>query len=111
MRREQSGREPGGVSRKAHSLRIGFIGVGRMGLPMCANLAQAGYDVVAGDVRADREGAVTACGARWGGTGVEVAAVADVLITVLPGTQELRDMMLAPGDVRRSCRRRLPGLI
>jgi 3-hydroxyisobutyrate dehydrogenase len=80
-------------------LRIGFIGAGRMGLPICANLARAGYDVIAGDVRADREGAVTACGARWGGTGIEVAAVADVLITMLPGTPELHDMMLAPGGV------------
>jgi 3-hydroxyisobutyrate dehydrogenase len=87
------------MKRKAHSLRIGFIGVGRMGLPMCANLARAGYDVVAGDVRTEREGAVTACGARWGGSGIEVAAVADVLITMLPGTQELHDLMLAPGGV------------
>jgi hypothetical protein len=42
---------------------------------------------------------VTACSARWGGTGIEVAAVADVLITMLPGTSELHDMMLAPGGV------------
>jgi 3-hydroxyisobutyrate dehydrogenase-like beta-hydroxyacid dehydrogenase len=40
-----------------------------MGLPMCANLTRAGYDVMAGDARADREAAVTACGARWGDTG------------------------------------------
>jgi 3-hydroxyisobutyrate dehydrogenase len=86
-------------SLKSHSLRVGFIGVGRMGLPMCANLAQAGYDVVAGDMHAELEGAVIACGAHWGGTGIEVAAVADVLITMLPGTQELHDMMLAPGGV------------
>jgi 3-hydroxyisobutyrate dehydrogenase len=70
-----------------------------MGLLMCANLARAGYDVIAGDARADREDAVMACGAHWGGTGVEVAAVADVLITVLPGTQELHDMMLEPRGV------------
>jgi 3-hydroxyisobutyrate dehydrogenase len=50
-------------------MRIGFVGVGRMGLPMCANLVRAGYDVVAGDVCADREDAVRGCGARWGGTG------------------------------------------
>jgi 3-hydroxyisobutyrate dehydrogenase-like beta-hydroxyacid dehydrogenase len=98
------------MSREAHSLRVGFIGVGRMGLPMCANLARAGYDVVAGDVRADRRGAVMACGARWGGTGTEVAAVADVLITMLPGTQELHDMMLAPEVCWRLCLRQLPGL-
>lgn len=81
------------------STRVGFIGVGRMGLPMCANLVRAGYDVTAGDVREELHGAVLACGARWGGPGPAVAAAADVLITVLPGGPELRDLMLAPGGV------------
>ena len=80
-------------------MRVGFIGVGRMGLPMCANLVRAGFDVTAGDVRTDLEGAVLACGARWGGTGPGVAGAADVLITMLPGGAELRDMMLVPGGV------------
>jgi 3-hydroxyisobutyrate dehydrogenase len=86
------GLEGGGV-------RVGFIGAGRMGLPMCGNLVRAGFDVTAGDVRIDRESAVLACGARWGGTGIAVAAAADVLITMLPGGPELRDMMLVPGGV------------
>jgi 3-hydroxyisobutyrate dehydrogenase len=77
--------------------RIGFLGVGRMGLPMCANLSRAGYDVTAGDLRAELEAAVTACGARWGSTTPGVAAAADVLITMLPGPQEVRDAMLEPG--------------
>jgi 3-hydroxyisobutyrate dehydrogenase len=79
------------------STRVGFIGVGRMGLPMCANLVRAGHEVIAGDLREELEGAVTACGARWGGPGPTVAAAADVLITMLPGSPELRDLMLAPG--------------
>jgi len=32
----------------AQVTRIGFIGVGRMGLPMCANLVRAGYESVPG---------------------------------------------------------------
>lgn len=69
-------------------MRVGFIGLGRMGLPMCANLVRAGYEVTAGDLRPGRQDAVAACGARWGGTAAEVAITADVLITVLPGTRE-----------------------
>ena len=30
---------------------IGFIGLGNMGLPMCLNLVDAGFDVVALDLR------------------------------------------------------------
>lgn len=80
-------------------MRVGFIGVGRMGLPMCANLVRAGYDVTAGDVREELQHAVIACGARWGGPGPAIAAAVDVLITMLPGGPELRDLMLAPGDL------------
>jgi 3-hydroxyisobutyrate dehydrogenase-like beta-hydroxyacid dehydrogenase len=35
-------------------------------------------------------------GTRWGGTPDEVAAQAEVLITILPGSQELHDVMLIP---------------
>jgi 3-hydroxyisobutyrate dehydrogenase len=79
--------------------RIGFIGVGRMGLPMCANLVRAGYEVTAGDARGEREGAVTGCGARWKGAAAEVAAEVDVLITVLPGPGEVHDVMAGRGGV------------
>ncbi len=78
---------------------VGFIGLGRMGLPMCANLVRAGYDVTAGDLRPGRQAAAAACGARRGGTAAEVAVTAEVLITMLPGTRELHDMMLMPGGV------------
>ena len=77
--------------------RIGFLGVGRMGLPMCAKLAGAGYAVTAGDLCAELEAAVTECGARWKSTSAEVAGAADVLITMLPGPQEVQDAMLEPG--------------
>jgi 3-hydroxyisobutyrate dehydrogenase len=30
---------------------IGLVGLGRMGLPICANLVRAGYRVLAGDRR------------------------------------------------------------
>ena len=77
--------------------RIGFIGVGRMGLPMCANLVQAGYQVTAGDVRAELESTVTGCGARWEGRPAALAAEADVLITMPPGPSEVHDVMAGPG--------------
>lgn len=64
-----------------------------MGLPICANLARAGYDVVAGDVRPELEADVRAAGARWAGETGSVAAVAEVLITMLPGPEELRAAM------------------
>jgi 3-hydroxyisobutyrate dehydrogenase len=81
-----------------HSMvRIGFIGAGRMGLPMCVNLVRAGYQVTAGDVRAEQESAVTGCGARWEGTPSALAAESDLLITMLPGAGAVHDVMAGPG--------------
>jgi 3-hydroxyisobutyrate dehydrogenase len=77
--------------------RIGFIGVGRMGLPMCANLVRAGYQVTASDARGELEGAVLGCGARWRDTSSAAAAEAEVLFTMLPGPDEVREAMLGPG--------------
>jgi 3-hydroxyisobutyrate dehydrogenase len=77
--------------------RIGFIGVGRMGLPMCANLVAAGHTVTAGDARPELEQAVTQCGGRWRATLAEVAADAEILITMLPGPREVRDVMAGSG--------------
>ncbi|GAA1959736.1 NAD(P)-dependent oxidoreductase [Amycolatopsis minnesotensis] len=77
--------------------RIGFAGIGRMGLPMCANLVGAGYAVTAFDVRAERKEAAIGCGARWSTNPRAVAAGADVFITMVPGPPEVRDLMLRDG--------------
>jgi 3-hydroxyisobutyrate dehydrogenase len=42
---------------------------------------------------------VTACGARWAATADQAVAETEVLITVLPGTQELQDLMLGTRGV------------
>lgn len=78
---------------------IGFIGVGRMGLPMCANLVAAGYEVTAADARPELAATVVACGARWHGRPADVAAGADLIITMLPGPREVHDVMAGPAGV------------
>jgi 3-hydroxyisobutyrate dehydrogenase len=76
-------------------VRTGFVGVGWMGLPMCANLLLAGYDVTAG-MRAELQSAVLSCGAPWASPPARVAAQADVLITMVPGQREVYDVMARP---------------
>jgi 3-hydroxyisobutyrate dehydrogenase len=60
-----------------------------MGLPMCAALVRAGYQVIATDKRAEAEEAAVACGATWRDTPAQAAAAAEVLITMLPGPREV----------------------
>ena len=68
-------------------MKIGFIGLGNMGAPMAANLAAAGHEVAGFDLTAPiPEGVGRAAGAA------EAAAGADVVITMLPNGQILRDV-------------------
>jgi 3-hydroxyisobutyrate dehydrogenase len=68
--------------------RIGFIGLGNMGVPMSGNLVKAGhevsgFDIVAGNIERANTRGVTAAGSA-----VEVAAGADAIITMLPGGKD-----------------------
>lgn len=73
----------------AGATRVAFAGVGRMGAPMCAVVARAGFDVVATDLRPELRAEVGAMGARWASSITAAAPGADLLITVLPGPSEV----------------------
>ncbi|MEM8951114.1 MAG: 3-hydroxyisobutyrate dehydrogenase [Pseudomonadota bacterium] len=64
--------------------RIGFIGLGNMGAPMAANLVAAGHEVVGFDVADVAVDGVTKAGSA------KEAALADLVITMLPNGQILR---------------------
>jgi 3-hydroxyisobutyrate dehydrogenase len=74
--------------------QIGFVGLGRMGMPMCAALVGAGYRVTATDARTGARADAAACGAAWRDTPAQAAAAADVLITMLPGTCQVQAVLL-----------------
>lgn len=73
--------------------RVGVVGLGRMGLPICARLCAAGFDVTATDARADLRTAATGAGARWSGRVDELAARVDLLVTILPGSAEVESVI------------------
>lgn len=100
-------RPPGCAARGRNTTmpEIGLVGLGRMGLPICANLVRAGYRVLAADQRPEAASQAAGCGARWVPEVARLAAEADVLITVLPGPGEVRELMLGPGGAAAALRR------
>jgi 3-hydroxyisobutyrate dehydrogenase len=56
---------------------------------MCARLAERDFVVLATDVRRGRRSAATQAGAQWTGSIGELAAQSDVVITALPGPEEV----------------------
>jgi 3-hydroxyisobutyrate dehydrogenase-like beta-hydroxyacid dehydrogenase len=76
---------------------IGFIGLGNMGLPMCLNLVEAGFDVVAFDLRPEPVEEVVGFGGRSAVDAATVATEADVLLTSLPRPDHVERVMRAEG--------------
>lgn len=84
---------------KERSERIGFIGVGAMGLPMARRLRRAGYEVVFTSRRREAIDALTAEGAVSLPTPLVVAEQADVVMTCLPADDDLFEVFLGPEGV------------
>ncbi|MFF9352006.1 3-hydroxyisobutyrate dehydrogenase [Streptomyces sp. NPDC014734] len=63
---------------------IGFIGLGHMGGPMAANLVGAGHRVLGHDLMPEVLTAAAGTGVEAAGSSTQVAAAADVVITMLP---------------------------
>jgi 3-hydroxyisobutyrate dehydrogenase len=78
-----------GVVRETSNPRIGFIGLGRMGMPTCARLVRRGFSVCATDLRLGCRDELEAAGGRWQSTASAVAANADVVISMLPGARDV----------------------
>lgn len=64
-------------------MQVGFIGLGRMGLPMAKNLIDAGHTVTGFDIENDPITALEEAGGTGANEPSEVATDADVVITVL----------------------------
>ena len=75
-------------------MKIGFIGLGRMGNPMVANLLAAGSKVVIHDLIRGGASNLEKKGAKWVDTVKEMAALCDVVITCLPGQQQVNELVL-----------------
>jgi 3-hydroxyisobutyrate dehydrogenase-like beta-hydroxyacid dehydrogenase len=84
--------------------RVGFVGLGNMGGGMAANVLRAGFALVVHDVRAEAARALAARGARAAGSAAEVARLADVIVTSLPGPPEVEAVATGPGGLLEGIR-------
>ena len=80
--------------------RVGFVGIGNMGVPMSKHINNAGFELTLYDV--DSEAAKNCAeelGCKSVSTIKELAAASDVIITMLPTGHIVRQVMLEPvGD-------------
>lgn len=81
-------------------MRVGFIGLGVMGEPMCRNLVGSGqHDVVVHDARPEPVAALVEAGARDGGSISGAVEEADLVHLCLPGGPELEAVVVGDGGL------------
>ena len=89
-------------------MKVGFIGLGIMGRPMCKNLLKAGYEVTAFDpFAAAALDDVVSCGAARGESNADVASKSDVIITMVPNSPNVRAAVFGENGIAQGAK---PGL-
>ena len=90
---------------------IAFIGLGNMGAPMAANLVKAGHRVVGYDVNAAAVQALASAGVQATGSAAEAVRGADIVITMLPAGEHVREVWLHQGGLIDAVKGATPLLI
>ena len=80
-------------------MKIGFIGLGIMGKPMAKNLLKAGHELLVFDVVKEAVDEVVAAGAAKGSSSADVAGKCDLIITMLPNSPHVKEVILGEGGV------------
>lgn len=84
--------------------KIGFIGLGIMGKPMAKRLLQAGYEVVCYDINTEPVGELVSAGAVKGHSAKHVAEQSEVVITMLPNSPQVEQVVLGAHGVIHGAR-------
>ena len=80
-------------------MRVGFIGLGNMGVPMAGFMLKAGFSLVVHDLRREAAAPVLDQGAVWAGSPRDVATQCDVICVCVPGPPEMQAVTLGAGGI------------
>lgn len=78
---------------------IGFVGIGRMGKPMASNLCRRGFRLVVHDVNREAVAELEGLQARGAGSVAEVAREAAIVVTMLPNSAIVEEVVAGPDGV------------
>lgn len=81
------------------SMKVGFIGLGRMGRGMALNLCRKGFELVVYDINAKAVEDLVSAGAQAGKGIADASRDVDVVITMLPNSAIVLDAVAGPNGV------------
>lgn len=79
--------------------RLGFIGIGNMGLPMALRLIDRGYGLAVFDIREDAVGPLVARGARAAKSPADVASEVQTVLVSLPTPDVVQEVALGSNGI------------
>ncbi len=79
--------------------KIGFIGLGIMGKPMARNLLKAGYSLIVYDINSEAVKELIIDGAIEGKSSGDVASKSEVIITMLPNSPDVKEVVLGENGI------------
>ena len=88
-------------------MKVGFIGLGILGKPMCKNIIKAGHQVSFHSRHADVTAELEALGAKGKSNAAEVAAESEVVITMVPNSPQVREVALGKNGIIEGARKGL----
>lgn len=85
--------------------RIGFIGTGVMGRSMCGHLIDKGFKVTLFSRTKEKAADLVNRGAAWAASPKEVAAAADVIISIVGFPSDVREVLLGDNGALAGCKK------
>lgn len=79
--------------------KIGFVGLGMMGLPMARNLIADGYSVTVFDLNPETINSAKEFGAASADSAAAVAAEVDIVITMVPDSEHVEAAISGPSGI------------
>lgn len=76
-------------------MKVGFIGIGRMGKQMSRHILEAGYDLTVHDLRKEAADPLLERGAKWADSPKIVAETCQVVLSSLPSPIEVQEIVYA----------------
>ena len=81
------------VSLWRFKMKVGFIGLGSMGLAVSKNILRAGFDLIVNDLRKELSESLIRIGAGWSETPAEMLDEVDVVATMVFGPKEIEEVV------------------
>ena len=86
-------------------VRVGFIGLGHMGLPMAQNILKAGFPLWVYNRTKEKAAPLLEEGGKLAESPAELAALCDILVSIVADDDSLKEIVEGPSGILRSSKK------